>query len=170
MKSNLLGIPKQGLVDSNSIVSGWNIYPMVIGAVTTAPTKGTVTRDIARWRRVGTNMEISYQYNQSGAGANGSGRYNFPLPNGYHIDTTLLTLNPQSTDTTTGYCGQGNAGTATAEFVIMMVAGSTDTSLQMMYHTSFDTFTGVGSAAIGLGGASIHYNWTASIPIREWAF
>lgn len=72
-------------------ISGWQQYPMTIGATTTAPTKGTITTDIAQWRRVGSDMEITYHLVQSTTGAAaGNGTYLFPLPVGYTIDTSKM--------------------------------------------------------------------------------
>jgi hypothetical protein len=70
-------------------VSSWTKYTMTIGAAPTPPTKGTVTSDVAQWRRVGTDLELIYNLKQTTAGAAaGSGVYMYPLPSGLTIDTS----------------------------------------------------------------------------------
>lgn len=56
---------------------------MSIGAVTTAPVKGTVLRDKVFAKRLGDLGWFRYEYEQSAAGTAGSGDYLFSLPNGY---------------------------------------------------------------------------------------
>lgn len=71
-----------------AIITDWTDYTMTIGATTTPGVKGTpITVDKAQWRRNGSNMEIRYDFNQTGAGTAGTGTYLFPLPFG-SIDTT----------------------------------------------------------------------------------
>lgn len=75
-----------------------------IDAVTTAPTKGTVSVDDVIWRRVGDSMEIHYQYQQTGAGAGaGSGDYLFDIPGGYSVDTAKLAVNGSTPNVTIGH-------------------------------------------------------------------
>lgn len=80
-----------GVIAKGAAVGEWISYPLTIGAITSAPTKGTIVTDSARWRRVGDSMELRYDFRQSAAGSAGSGAYLFPLPAGYTIDTTKLT-------------------------------------------------------------------------------
>jgi hypothetical protein len=65
---------------------------ITIGGTTTAPTKGTRTKDDISYRQVGTKeWEIVMTYYQTAntGAANGSGDYLFTLPNGLSFDTTL---------------------------------------------------------------------------------
>lgn len=78
-----------------TIVTDWQAFPSVaagtlITATTTNPTYGTVTQNVALWRRVGDSMEIIWTFRQSTSGSSGSGTYLFNLPPGYQIDTTKL--------------------------------------------------------------------------------
>jgi hypothetical protein len=77
-------------------VTDWvNAGANIITATTTAPTQSgnTKTADNLWWRRVGGNMEIRMEFNQTAAGSNtaGSGDYLFQIPTGYSIDTSKLT-------------------------------------------------------------------------------
>lgn len=80
------------LVEStDSVVGPWeNLGATQISATTTAPTKGTMTTDAVWARRNGDSMEFRIEFEQTGAGAAGSGDYLFGL-NGYYIDTDKFT-------------------------------------------------------------------------------
>jgi hypothetical protein len=68
-------------------VGPWTSYPLSITGVTANPSKGTITSEVAQWRRVGSNMEILYNLIQTTVGATtGTGDYIFSLPSGYTVD------------------------------------------------------------------------------------
>lgn len=75
-----------------------------VGAVTTAPTKGTVAIDKVLMRRVGDCAALIYEYFQTAAGSAGSGTYLFSLPAGMSFDTTKIA-------TVSTSAGNRNAGT-----------------------------------------------------------
>jgi hypothetical protein len=72
------------------MLTGWNnAGPVIIGATTTAPTKGTIVSDFTRYRKVGPReYQVQYVYNQNGAGSSGNGAYLFTLPAGLQFDFT----------------------------------------------------------------------------------
>jgi hypothetical protein len=78
----------------------WQTYTLNIGAVTTAPTKANVVKDVAQYSVVGKTLNVRYDYRQSAAGTAGNGRYLFPLPTGY---TTNLTSGTHSESYIVGY-------------------------------------------------------------------
>lgn len=96
----------------------WNNFPYLsaggtnttpgnnlISAATTAPTYGnggTPLINVARWKRVGSRVKIYWHYQQSTAGAAGSGMYTFQLPPGISIDTSLYGVSTQTTPSPTG--------------------------------------------------------------------
>jgi len=57
----------------------------------TTPTKGSVLVDRYFTRRVGGNLEVRMEYQQSGTGTAGTGVYLFGLPGGLSIDTDRIT-------------------------------------------------------------------------------
>jgi hypothetical protein len=60
------------------------------GAITTAPTVGTVSRNNVKYRNVGgKNWEVYLTYAWSVGGSNGSGDYIFTLPGGLQFDITV---------------------------------------------------------------------------------
>jgi hypothetical protein len=69
---------------------GWSTgVPITIGAVTTAPTKGTTVVDYVKYRNIGgKEYEVEYNFLQSTAGTTGSGDYLFTLPSGLQFDFT----------------------------------------------------------------------------------
>jgi hypothetical protein len=82
--------------DANSVAAG-----TLITAETSNPTYGTVQNNICRWRRVGSNAEIEWDYRQSAAGSNGSGIYYFNIPPEIGvIDTTYKPINTNTTSST----------------------------------------------------------------------
>jgi len=60
---------------------------IIIGAVTTAPTKGTISSDSVKYQRIGYQGIFSYSYRQTSAGSAGNGDYLFSLPGGLSFDT-----------------------------------------------------------------------------------
>jgi hypothetical protein len=77
------GTPITDWVDFPSVAAG-----TLITGSTTNPTFGTIDYNQARWRRVGSDMEIVWQFRQTTAGTNGNGDYYFNLPAGFSIDLT----------------------------------------------------------------------------------
>jgi hypothetical protein len=74
-----------GLPTYGTIATDWQSYTLNIGSTAgSSPTKGTIVRDEAKWRRVGDSMEIEYNYSQSTAGSDAgvTGHYLWPLPSG----------------------------------------------------------------------------------------
>lgn len=77
-------------IGSPSISTDWiDAGAITIGAVTTAPTKGTTTTDRVIYRRIGQMAEVEYQFVQTTAGTAGSGEYLISLPAGLVVNTTL---------------------------------------------------------------------------------
>jgi hypothetical protein len=67
--------------------------PLSIGAVTTAPTKGTTAVDRILYRKWGDEVKFKVEYRQTGAGSAGSGSYLFNMPNNFKIDMSKLHTN-----------------------------------------------------------------------------
>lgn len=62
---------------------------ITIGAVTTAPNKGTPSIDYVKYRNIGgKEYEVEYNYLQTTAGTTGTGDYLFTLPAGLQFDFT----------------------------------------------------------------------------------
>lgn len=53
------------------------------------PTYGTILENFVRWKRIGNEMFAIFGYQQTSAGANGSGGYFITVPDGLTIDTSI---------------------------------------------------------------------------------
>lgn len=133
------------IIQYGSVISDFPVSTLMVGATTTAPTKGTVTVDTVHSTQVGSWMEAVVNYIQTTAGAAaGSGTYLFTLPNGLSVDTSKLHTNTAAaTDQNddAGYIGTGYiqragalAGVAQAfmydstRFYLKFSAGTSDTT------------------------------------------
>jgi hypothetical protein len=141
----------------------WVTRTTVIGAVTTAPTKGTISRDTLRWKREGDSMRIRIEYYQTAGGSVGSGIYLFAIPDGFTIDQ-----NKQSFNTSTGSpLSQVGAGVST----------DLSTYTRNLQIQAYDTKNiaalavnvgAVGSSSSGMSGV-VAYTLEALVPILQWA-
>lgn len=148
------------------IDSNFQSYDLTITATTTTPTKGTITDNLALWKRVGDSAIIKFDYRQTAAGVAGSGTYKFSIPNGLAIDTAKL-------DTNYALAIQGVVG---AGQIYSNANGSLLGSVDVMDSTNL-RLTGVHDtypvrAATGsnnhLGNTEVRYSFLATVPIVGW--
>lgn len=155
------------ILDHKTLTGVINAGALTITGSTTSPTKGTNTIDKFLWSRDGSNMNFWYHYNQTAAGAAGTGDYSLNLPTGLTIDSSLVTLN------TTVY------GLSTADLQAMTIFGSGHlsavTSNMVVYAATTSTMkiwvTGVGvwSASEGaLSNTTFSVGITGKVPIANW--
>jgi hypothetical protein len=153
-------------VNSIPSLTNWQTYALTIGAVTTAPTKGTIVRDVANWRRVGSNMEILYTYRQSAIGANGSGNYLFSIPAGYTIDTTITGTTAAPNYNAEASVGSGGCYNGTNNYNLIVHAYN-GANLSLM---SGAPATPISDSNCGLGSSAIVIiSFQASVPIIGWS-
>lgn len=142
-------------------------FTMTPDAVTTAPTKGTVTTDIARYWRFDKFLFMRWDYLQSQAGTAGTGTYLFPLPTGLTIDTAHIGV--QNSDGTLGVVG-----------VIGTETGSTRMKGHLHVYDATRLFATVSNATteptivsptiVSFGAADRSFSLVAEwIPIVEWS-
>ncbi len=156
--------------------SPWNSWidagACTLTATTTNPTKGTTTRDKTFWRRVGENMEIRFEYNQTAAGAAGSGDYLFLVPGGFSIDTTKLNAYTASvgalkTFSNVGVCcvtDTSAEGTGAVE-----VYDATRLRFEFQWNNAASVSRGTwGSAVWALSATTTRITALISIPISGW--
>lgn len=154
------------VVPNGAVITDWQIYPMTIGATTTAPTKGTTSVDKAYWRRVGDHVEIRYEYKQTAAGASGTGTYLFPLPAGLVMDTAKInTVSGGLADTASTVAGAAQIFDGTTVNIAQVSAYNT-TNLNMSFGTSGNT---VSASNYPLGNTSARYGFEARVPIVGWS-
>ncbi|MFT5519641.1 MAG: hypothetical protein ACI9IA_000224 [Enterobacterales bacterium] len=157
-------------------ITEWVAFPMVIDAVTTAPTKATTTiADEAQWRRVGGSMEITYYYlhtDNTGA-VSGSGNYLYNLPIGYQIDLTRVIEN-SSVDHTGSLIGHGFSApgvlnnTGQSNEVGTMTVYDADSIRLANYIGSTRVSLFQGSGHNPITSATIQYSFRVTVPIVGW--
>jgi len=153
---------------SGAAIGEWQTFTMSITGAISNPTKATTTvTDSARWRRVGSHMEIMYDYvHTSNAGAAaGNGFYLFGLPSGYTIDTTKQ---PVSAGSFAYEVGNLYAYDGSSEFTGIVQAFNT-TNLNLYVYTTISVTQNVSQARIPLNSSAVRYSFRASVPIAEWA-
>lgn len=163
------------------VMTDWISEPTSIGAITTAPTKGTTTSDKTWWRRVGDSMEVRIEYNQTVAGAAGSGDYLFAVPGGYQVDTSKITafggaslghgvqltmsnmVGSCQVNSTSGQTGTGGVWVYDASRVRMGVINGGTSSSNVAHQA-------VGSAGnFALSNATVHIVASFIVPILDWS-
>ena len=177
LQFNAVAVAPMSLLGTNSTMIGsWNSYPMIIGAVPTPPTlNGTISANIAQWRRSGSDMELTYNYVQSSVGVVGSGTYLFQLPIGYTIDWSKLSSANNSAVPV--LVGHGRVLIAAAAYYanvyfIPSLVTSTGLSLNnitLNYETTIGADLLVGSVQGGVAAnAIVEYHFYAKVPIAQW--
>lgn len=141
-------------------------FTSVITATTTNPTKGTTTFDEARWWRVGGDMYLRWDYNQTTSGTSGSGTYYLSLPPGYSIDTSKI-VTPASLSAAP-VVGHGSASGDGGAFVVSVVADSaTKVHFELTNATNSPTFWS--NTFNDLANANIRMSIIAKLPILGWS-
>lgn len=140
----------------------WTPFTMIIGAQTTAPTKGTIAVDEARWRRLADSMEIYYYYRQTATGSSGVGRYLFPIPSPYVIDVTKAIADDGQARQVVGHCELNGTGTTGPGYVGINDSGN------LILWVGAGGGVGAGEAsALGVTAAT-SISFKAIVPIVGW--
>lgn len=155
--------------------TAWTAYTPTLTGSSVNPARGTTSVDNARWRRVGTNMEIKWQYSASGAGTGGTGTYFWTIPSGYTIATGTFEA-PDANPTR--HWGQGRlstdaAGTATrSQLALVTSKSSTQFSCVIANLSGAAEQSDLAfwaSTAFSFSGANLNFDFEASIPITDWS-
>lgn len=141
-------------------------------ATTTNPTKGTVLTDNVVWFREGKYALISYNYEQSTAGTNGSGAYLMSLPTNLSFDNTFANVSYNTTA-----AGTNDAQGAGVLQSSMSSARGANTAGQSGFAHMRDATTFYVSSEGGLWGsafvggfstASFRFAGWVKVPISGW--
>ena len=143
----------------------WSIpQSITIGAVTTAPTKGTIVYDKVSYRRTSTtSFEVTFNYSQSTAGTAGSGDYLFRLPGNITFGSSVLKTTSDIYETLVNrfITGNGYFGDASGRFRPLGIIPYDNNRFRIMVMDN--TFSGliVGSSSLGLNtdGASFKFSF-----------
>ena len=154
----------QGMIGTD-----WQQFTMNIDAVTTAPTKGTIVRDNAYWRRVGDSMEIRYEYAQSAGGSVGSGVYLFEIPGNYSIDLSKISSSNSENIVSvgSGVSGQDSGGLTSSTRQTNVTVGDATHLAVADNSATVSGFNMISSASFGLSGEIMHI-FHAKVPIVGW--
>lgn len=152
---------------NHQTTTGWASYTLTISATVTPPTKATVVGDnTAKWRRVGSDMEITYHYSHSASAgtAAGSGNYLFPIPANATIDTANIS------SITNGFVNLGGADLAatTTSNNSGWAAYATTTQVFMVVGNQTNVPQVVSNAYGNINQTSVDYSFNIRIPIVGW--
>ena len=151
-----------------AVITDWVSYIPTISGTSSNPTKATNAVESAKWRRVGSQMEIRYSYyhtSTTGAGA-GSGDYLWSIPSGFSIDSSVI---PNSTSSV-------QARSHLGEFICSN-GGDTNSGQLRAYDSTrliLRFNNGSPASAVGSGAypftstSSMEYSFTAFVPITGW--
>jgi hypothetical protein len=160
---------------SGPFVGDWQDFPSVaagtlLTATTSNPTYGTVQHNKAQWRRVGSDMEIRWDFRQSTAGTGGSGTYLFNLPAGYQMDSSKVTISATNDDSKSVGVFDYKDGTTIGTGYLVA-----HTSIAMRWVMQFNNAgtsygTGTINSTFGqLTNALVEYSIKARVPILGWS-
>lgn len=184
-----IGLPKsdEAIVAKFDNTTMWvDLGPTVWTASTTAPTKGTTSRDKVWGRRNGPNLDLRIEYSQSATGgANGSGVFYFNLPStfmGSPININyneLSSISPPTSAASTVEVGNSNLGFVRLNYASSAGAGVgsfaaiTGNRLAIPLTLTNNSVKTSDSFWMGSGFSlfSTAFNFVAyaSIPIAEWS-
>lgn len=132
-------------------------YTLPITSSGSQPTKGTTTVDIAKYRYIGTKMEVRYTYTQTVAGVAGTGTYFFGVPTGFSVDTSEMSLS-QNGNTVGNF--SSNATTPGA-------AGSVQVNNATTLYLTDNAQGAISATTWALSTAARNLSFQALLPIRE---
>lgn len=163
--------------------TGWNVlnyawrsarqtFTGTITGTVANPTKGaSPTVDAAWWWREGSHLRVQWRFQNANAGTNGTGTYQFTLPNSLTVDTTE---SPATGNTSS------DVGLARAMIGTLAVSGNTADSFYM-WATAVTPASGVlefrdpvanntwTSAGVVFGYADLGFFLNLDVPISAWA-
>jgi len=151
-----------------AVITDWQSFTMTIGATTTAPTKASNAVESAKWRRVGSLMEIKYSYyHTSSTGASsGNGDYLWSIPSGFSIDTSVI---PSSTTSTQARSHLGEFIASNGTDMNSGQVRAYDSTRLILRFNNGSPAGSIGSSGYPFAStSSMEYSFSVSIPIAGW--
>lgn len=143
-----------------------------VAATGTALVKGTILQDKMVWKRRGENLLMRVQYQQNGAGTDGTGIYIVPLPlgcqsiNSASIFTSTDTGNGAASSVGPSCQGGGYGGNNTDRGVgIPRVYDATHFAFQIAETGASNTW---GPSAFGMSNTNLGVGFHVEVPIVAW--
>lgn len=98
-----------------------NVGPMVIGAVTTAPTLGATTTNKIQSRQIGDSYEFLYELVMTAAGSSGSGDYLLNLPSGLQFDPARVVFSTGAVLSIAASVGTGHITNGSSHTIVSII-------------------------------------------------
>jgi hypothetical protein len=150
-----------GIQPQGAIVGEWQSYTPTLST----GVFGVTNLNMARWRRVGSSMELVWRVSQTSAGTAGSGTYTFTIPSGHTIDTSVVIVTGTTVSTDLGR-GRFLVG---SDNRLASVGAFSTTQLFCELQGSTTTAVAWSSSNGSLSNATLRFWIHATIPIAEWA-
>ena len=155
-------------------ITDWvNAGTMSVIGTTANPTKGTVSIDSMRWRRIGDSMHVRIAYRQTAAGTAGTGDYLFLMPLGYQIDLAKVesytTVEGQGSNYQNGFaCGVSQFSNSTNSYDGVVTVYDAN-SVRAFGFTDGGAQGTIGStSSFGLAQTNMFYTLDFVVPIVGW--
>jgi hypothetical protein len=148
-------------------LSTWVTTTTNITATTTNPTKGTIDKDVMRYRKVGDKIyQVQISYRQTAGGTSGSGIYLYTLPAGLQFDLNAQRANTNGNSTViqTGLAWSAKITGGTAS---IYVVGSVGNMVPYAYDATRFYLTTIGGAG-GAGFGAIQHGGYFQIGGEIW--
>ena len=163
------------ITPAKSNLSNWETENTIpITATVSSPTKGTVTRENIRWRRIGDSAEIFYEFESTAAGTAGSGTYLIGLPaalSGLTIDTSKVHASTAAEFESVvgfGHLSQASNGLANFSTDVQLKVYDTTTLVVALQRPSTDNKQLWDSSFLGFDNTQKTFSWRVVVPIAEW--
>lgn len=147
-------------------IGEWVEYPLVIGAVTTAPTIGPTITNKATWRRVGSNVEIKIALETSSSGTAGSGDYLVSLPSGITFDLTKVKIGQRLGISILGF--GSNPAASTTKHGLIEIYSATQFRVLCQAESNLQYMAYWSSAFFNLDQSTISVYIDFSAPVSGW--
>lgn len=154
------------LINRRDIPSVWVTYtPTFAGG----GAKGTISRDVARWRRVRDSIEVRYDFFQTTGNSTGSA-YTISLPSGLSFDTNKIPNATNGAGVTLGYGNALSSATVANTFYPGVVSYNSTTAVAFLaYDDAVTNKTAIfGSNPLGLGQANLGLTFQYLAAITGW--
>lgn len=155
----------------NSLITAWTSYTPTITGSGGNPTRASAYTETAYWRRVGSNMEIVYTYNQgnSAGAASGSGTYTWSIPSGFTVDTSIVQAGANTTRNGIGCVGAAGFNNGSDGFTGFAQLWDNNEIALMLGNASLSPQK-ANASNNGFGLTStVEFTFSVSLPIVEFA-
>lgn len=145
----------------------WIPFTMNITGTTSDPTKGTVVRDNAYYRRVGDSIEVRYEFEQSAGGTAGSGTYLFSLPPNLAIDSSKVHIGTAGIESNVGQGTVSDQANGSGTTTHGLAVTPYDSNNVAIFHDQSSNFQPVSGSDFDLA-SQVVYTFYYRVPVVGW--